>query len=132
MTLTERRKDDRALMAGHVAELARQYGLCAVVTGEQHGSRETSVDLTFPHGLKLTVKFRGRSHGAGPDTYVLSWHGVEDGWRLVPGAFGAVNTFHGHKATDVAHGFDSLLSLLERRFARITDGSAFCAERGEM
>jgi hypothetical protein len=128
--LTELRKADRALMAGTVAELARQYGLSAMVTGEQHGSRQTSVDLAGPHGLKLTVQFRGDTPQASPDTYVLSWHGVDidgQGWRLNPAEFGIVNSVHGHKATDVARGFSSLEALLTRRFTRIADGSAFIA-----
>jgi hypothetical protein len=124
-SLSERRKADRALMAGIVAELARVHGLNAIVTDEQHGSRKTSVDLAGPHGLKLTVQFRGSSPQAMPDTYVLSWYGVEAGWRLAPGVFGDVNPYHGHKATDVVHGFRGLAGLLARHFAAIADGSAF-------
>jgi hypothetical protein len=124
-TLTERRKADRAIMAGTVAELARQYELSALVTGEQHGSRQTSVELTGPHGLKLAVRFRGNTPQSAPDTYVLSWHGVKAPWQLWPGTFGDVNPYHGCKATDVARGFDALLWLLERRFTAIADGSAF-------
>jgi hypothetical protein len=124
-TLTERRKADRALMAGTVAELAVMHGLSAVVTGEQHVSRQTSVELAGPHGLKTAVRFRGNTPQSAPDTYVLSWHGVKAPWQLWPGAFGDVNPYHGTKATDVARGFDALLGLLERRFAAIADGSAF-------
>jgi hypothetical protein len=123
--LTERRKADRAVMAGHVAELAAEHGLDAVVTGEQHGSRQTAVGLTGPHGLRLTVQFRGSSPQSAPDIYVLSWHGVAAGWRLDPAAFGDVNRFHGHKATDVARSFTQLHYLLARRFQAIADGSAF-------
>lgn len=127
--LSAQRKADRAVMAGMVAELARGHGLSPVVTGEQHGSRRTSVDVTGPHGLRLAVEFRGSSPQSEPDTYVLSWHGVEDGYRLNPAKFGDVNPYHGHKATDVARGIISLDALLTRRFASIADGSAFTAER---
>jgi hypothetical protein len=130
-TLTERRKADRALMAGSVAELARQYGLRAVVTGEQHGSRETSVNLSGSNGLELTVHFRGDSVQREPDTHVLSWHmrsraDESKGWRLNPAAFsGGINPYHGRKATDVVHGFQALCELLKQRFAAIADGRAF-------
>lgn len=124
-TLTERRKADRAKMAGHIAELARQYGIGNLTTAEQHGSRQVSVDLAGPHGLKTTIQFRGNSPHSQPDTYVLSWHGVEDGWQLSPDTFGHVNPCHGHKATDVIRGFRPLLAALRWRFEDITDGSAF-------
>jgi hypothetical protein len=129
MSLTERHKADRALMAGTVAELAREHGLTAWVTGEQHGSRRTSVGLAGPHGLKLAMYFDGKSPQ--PDSYVLSWYGTEDGWRLNPGAFGNVNRFHGHKATDVAYDFNALVTKLGRRFAAIADGSAFTSDPEE-
>lgn len=123
--LTERRKADREAMALQVAELAGAYGLTASPKPEQPGTRETSVDIAGPHGLHLTVRFRGNSPQAQPDTYVLSWHGVEDGTRLHPGMFGNVNLFHGHKATDVARGFYQLKRILAERFMVISHGSAF-------
>jgi hypothetical protein len=123
--LTERRKADREMMAGTVAELARQHDLHATVTGEQHGSRKTAVELAGPHGLKLTVQFRGDSPSSLPDTYVLNWHGADKDWRLNPAVFSDVNPHHGCKATDVTRGFRALEALLLRRFARIADGSAF-------
>jgi len=121
-TLSASRKADRATMASAVAAQAAEYGLRAVHRIEEAGTRLTSVDLTGPHGLKLTVKFDGST---GNDMYVLSWHGVDEGVRLDPRRFGRVNTHHGHKATDVAHGFAQLRSTLRRRFAAIADGSAF-------
>jgi hypothetical protein len=132
MSLTERRKDDRALMAGTVAELAVMHGLSAVVTGEQHGSRQTSVDIAGPHTLGVTVRFRGDSPQDRPDTYVLSWHmrpwaDEGKGWSLNPAAF-VDQRSHDTKATDVARGFDTLAGLLARRFAAIADGSAFVTE----
>lgn len=121
-TLTERRKDDRAVMALGVAELAIEHGLTAWHTS---GPRMRGVDLAGPHGLKLSVQFRGDSPQARPDVYVLSWHGVEDGARLHPGMFNSVNPYHGHKATDVAYGFAQLMRILRERFTVIADGSAF-------
>jgi hypothetical protein len=90
--LTERCRADRAEMARQVAVLAVEYGLTA---WERSGTRERSVDVKGPHGLRLSVRFRGDSPQCEPDTYVLSWHGVDDGWRLVPVLFGDVNPHHG-------------------------------------
>lgn len=116
------RKGDRAAMALQVVDLAGEYQLAAWYIPEVKGTRRAYADLQCPRGLKLTVKFDGGSQD--PDTYVLSWYGVE-GARLRPGKFGSVNSYHGHKATDVAHGFAELLDLLRRRFASIRDDSAF-------
>lgn len=121
--LTERRKADREQMALQVAELAGAYGLTAVPHPELPGTREASVDVSGPLGLKLTVRFDGGKRH--PDTYVLSWHGVEDGVRLHWGMFGNVNPVHSHKATDVARGFAQLKRTLAERFMVIADGRAF-------
>jgi hypothetical protein len=126
-TLTSRRKADRAEMSRQVAGLAAEYGL----TAEQVTSTGmNSVDLAGPHGLRLTVRFYGSSTRGGPDpdTFCLSWYGVEEGARLHPGMFGNVNKYHGSKATDVAVGFAQLLRILRERFAVIRSGTAFITD----
>lgn len=123
--LSARRKADRAAMAHRVVDLADEYQLAAWHRPEAEGSRRTSVDLECPRGLKLTVTFDGDTRWNGPDVYVLSWYGVEDGTRLHPGMFRDVNPYHGHKATDVARGFADLEWTLRERFAVIRDDSAF-------
>ena len=130
--LSAQRKADRAVMAYMVAELARGHGLAAEIQPERGKSRRTSVNVTGPHGLRVTMTFDGNpARGIRPDTYVLSWHGVEDGYRLNPAKFGDVNPYHGHKATDVARGIISLDALLTaKRFASIADGSAFTWSAG--
>jgi hypothetical protein len=120
--LSARRKGDRQVMALRLVNLTGEYKLVANWIPEVKGSRRTHVDIEGPHGLKLSVRFDG--NGSDPDTYVLSWHGVED-VRLAPGKFYSVNKFHGHKATDVAYGWAQLMNLLRRRFAAVRDGSAF-------
>ena len=123
--LTERRKGDRAVMARQVADLAAEYGLTAF---EGSAPLERSTTIKGPHGLALVARFRGNSPQCEPDTYVLSWYtevAAQDGYRLNPGAFEAVNPHHGHKATDVVCSFPHLLDLLRDRFGRIADGSAF-------
>jgi hypothetical protein len=126
--LTARRRADRSEMAQAVCFLLGEYRqLTGTLRPEQDGSRKTSVEIEGPHGLKVTVHFDGAGAN-GPDTYVLSWHGVEDGVRLHWGMFGNVNRCHGCKATDVATGFAQLLRILRERFAVIADGSAFITE----
>jgi hypothetical protein len=135
--LTERRKADRAVMVKQVAALAEGHGITAEVRSGGRGplsdaSRAVSVNLAGPHTLGLTVIFDGNSPQSEPDTYVLSWHmrpraDEGKGRQLAPHAFGSVNSYHGHKATDVARGFAQLYYLLSRRFAAIADGSAFVA-----
>ena len=124
--MSAKRKADRGAMASQVAALAVEYGLTAVHRIEEPGTRRTSVDLSGPHGLRLTVKFDATLYA--PDTYLLSWHGVDEGTRLPPGMFGIVNSFHGHKATDVPRGFEQLTRILRERFTVIADGSAFVTE----
>jgi hypothetical protein len=125
-TMSAKRKADRGAMASQVAALAVEFGLTAVHRIEEPGTRRTSVDLSGPYGLRLTVKFDATLYA--PDTYVLNWHGVDEGTRLHPGMFGIVNSFHGHKATDVPRGFEQLTRILRERFAVIADGSAFVPE----
>jgi hypothetical protein len=120
--LTERRRTDRVVMAEQVALLAGSHGLTA---GVEVRKREAWVDLAGPHGLRLTVRFRKDSPQCEPDTYVLSWYGVEKGYQLNPDVFDSVNLYHGHKATDVTQGYRELCELLANRFSAIADGSAF-------
>jgi hypothetical protein len=125
--LTERRKADRLVMAQYVAELARAHGLRAEVRRVET-KRTVLVDLEGPHGLRLTVQFRGNSPQCEPDTYVLNWHmmpRMDDGYQLNPRVFEAVNPHHGCKATDVANGYRELTELLANRFAHIQGGTAF-------
>lgn len=126
--LTERRKADRVKMAAALVDLASAYQFAAHAEPEQPGTRRAAVRLEFPRGLRLTVDFDGAKRIQRPDVYVLSWHGVDDGVRLHPGMFGNVNRHYGHKATDVAHGFDQLLRILQERFRCIRDDSAFITE----
>lgn len=128
--LTARRKADRAAIACRIVDLADEFRFAAWHQPEHPGTRQTAVTLEFPRGLKLTVGIDGSGRGAGPDVYVLSWHGVDNGVWLHPGMFGRVNECHGHKATDVAHGAGQLLRILTERFRVIRDDSAFIITPG--
>lgn len=127
--LTERRKADRLKMVEGVRALAQRYGLEARVIDKPYGDamypQRIDVRLKHDRGLCLTVDFDGRS--CQPDVHVLSWHmdlDVRDLW-LAPAAWGSINEFHYHKATDVARGYDALLATLELRFGRLRNGEAY-------
>ena len=121
--LTERRKADRERMATELMALVREAGYSA----ERHdvGTRSIWIAISTAHGLCLNVDFDGSS--VQPDVHVLSWHGVESPYRLAPGFAPSVNQYHWHKATDVAHGFLALCTVLRTRLQAVRDGSAFQA-----
>lgn len=128
--LSERRKADRMMMAEGVRALAERYGLEAVVKDKPYGDTmyPQRIDCRLRHarGLCLTVDFDGKS--CQPDVHVLSWHMNSDAgavW-LNPSMWGSINLFHFHKATDIAHGYEDLLAVLELRFGRLKSGDAYC------
>lgn len=122
MALSEKRAADRLLMAQQVMDLVRRHGFtCDMDDGL--GPRELWVNIQTIHGLALTVDFDGNSPQ--PDTHVLSWHGVQAPHKLRADFAHGVNPVHWHKATDVCEGFDSLLSILDRRLTAIKEGRAF-------
>jgi hypothetical protein len=59
---------------------------------------------------------------AGP---LVHWHGASRRLRLLPGAWGSVNAFHGQKATSVPWGLSALPGVLRCGFQAVVDGSAF-------
>lgn len=61
---------------------------------------------------------------AGP---VVHWHGASRRLRLLPGAWGSVNAFHGKKATSAPWGLSALPGVLRCGFLAVVDGSAFVA-----
>lgn len=126
------RRVDRRVMAKAVAGLAKEPWTATLIAREDgpdahpiFDKRRTDVTLKGPRGLTVTVDFRGDSKLQREGTFVLSWHGVEDGAKLNPDQFQSVNQFHWHKATDVAEGFPMLLKVLELRMAAAVNGSAF-------
>lgn len=126
--LTEKRQKDRLKMAYEVTKLAEASG-AKVERQDFSGWKPRSIDLliTTARGLSLALDFDGES--VQPDVYVLSWHfrGTTD--ACLSDAFGNLNRYHYRKATDVAHGFDELLSVLAQRLDQALTGEAFDAER---
>lgn len=128
--LTERRKADRAKMADMVHALALEMGAAATIEHQPFGEihpHMIAVQIRTDRGLCLTVDFDGES--CQPDVHVLSWHTALDVDTCLADAFGSVNQSHYSKATDVAHGLDSLLAVLRQKLAMCADGSAYSAER---
>jgi hypothetical protein len=62
---------------------------------------------------------------AGP---LVHWHGASRRLRLLPGAWGSVNAFHGKKATSVTWGLSALPGVLRCGFQAVVDGSAFVVD----
>ena len=57
----------------------------------------------------------------------VHWHGASRRLRLLPGAWGSVNAFHGKKATSVPWGLSALPGVLRFGFQAVVDGTAFVA-----
>jgi hypothetical protein len=125
--LTEARKADRIKMADAVIALARSHHFTA---GRRDptlcGPREVVVELAMPRGLYLNVCFNGDGPDSMRDVHVLSWH-VRDNkkTKLSPYFWANVNRYHFQKATQVAYGFDLLMTTLHPAFAAISSGLAF-------
>ena len=125
--LSEKRAGDRKQMAKAVKDLALSLG-CKVEMregAEYPGPRAIHVGIEAPGDLCLTVEFDGDSWQ--PDVHVLSWHmALSSHAKLNPHTFGGtVNTYHYHKATYVAHGFDDLLIQLAAGLKMCQNGTAY-------
>jgi len=125
------RAADRETMARQVEALVAKYRAWTcerddVIDGTE--GRELWLNLSGPHGLKLTLDLDGDSHQQRQGTFVLSWHGVDADVRLAPTFAPSVNTFHWHKATDVCEGWADVLAVLARRLQSACDGSAFSTQ----
>jgi hypothetical protein len=128
--LTERRKADRNQMIAGVQCLLDRLGVEYRRNEKELAGmcpRRVSLELTLPRGLQLTVDFDGDSPQ--PDVHVLSWHVSTTSSACLSDVFQSVNEYHWQKATDIAHGFERLLALLESRIRAAQDGSAFSVER---
>ena len=131
-TLTERRAADRARMAAELTALAARYGATAATRdGLRDPGRELRIEIEHPSFLCVSVDLQGCTCQAVPDTYVIPWHmrGGPPGRRLAP-SFGAVNPYHGRKATHVVYGWEALRAEIERGLSAAADGSAFVAYEG--
>lgn len=125
--LSEKRADDRKVMADQIVKLAEQFG-CTLTRNDGDsclGPRAVLMAIQAPGGLCLNIDFDGGS--VQPDVHVLSWHmHHESNAKLDPDVFGGnVNPHHHRKATHVAHGFDALMDQLTTSLALCQNGSAY-------
>lgn len=124
--LTETRKADRAEMVRRLEALVLSKGATCEVEPPPSiwGPRAVMVAIEAARGLALSVDFNGDS--SQPDTHVLSWH-VKLGCntKLQAGFAPSVNSCHFRKATDIANGFDELLTIIGARLDSVNSGAAF-------
>lgn len=90
--------------------------------GRYHRVTASHTDLSALFWLEHRLDDRGEP--AGP---LVHWHGASRRLRLLPGAWGSVNAFHGKKATSVPWGLSALPGVLRCGFQSVVDGSAFAA-----
>lgn len=122
--LSEKRKADRAKMADMVVDLVREFGFGFDRCEGEASRREELVRVIAADDIHVSVDFDGESRQ--PDVYVLNWWITPGAIRLFDDSFAdSVNGYHRHKATDVAYGFDHLMSTLRARFSAISTGKAF-------
>lgn len=108
-------KADRERMA---AELVRTLPPGAALR-EPHDGREIVVRLETPCGAHCAVRFDGDS--TQPGTWVVTWNTRR---HMCP-SMGAVNPYHGCKATRVFYSFGRLVDGLRSDVERFADGSAY-------
>ena len=106
MKLTERKQRDRIRMAELLVEAVNNAGGAAHAV-ESITSRDIRIKVTAPGGAYVEVEFDGDSPQ--PDVFVATWNIDREHreTRFCP-SFGQVNSFHGRKASRVAHGFEAL------------------------
>lgn len=130
--LTEKRKADREKMAAAIIALATECGATAAIDPDWPGERAIMIRIQAARGLRLYIDFDGDS--SQPDVYVLSWHMSTDVDTCFADAFSRggrvpLNSIHWRKATDVAYGFDALLTALRASLLQAQSGEAFSPER---
>ena len=123
--LSATRAKDREVMARLIEEVAAPFAPTWECSREEEIPREICVRLKGPRGLSLTIDLDGDSMLSREGTFVLSWYGVQDPYKLALSFTPDVNPYHFHKATDVCYSFDVLLRVLKRRLQSAADGSAF-------
>lgn len=127
--LTERKKADREIMAQRIEALCKKHG--ATCERDEIMTRERCIHLNIEtqRGLSCSVDFDGDS--CQHDVHVVSWYirGMDRTPRLVDHfSNSGINPYHRMKATDIAHGFDELIEVMDHSLGMAMDGSAFMRE----
>lgn len=122
MTYTVARKADRTAMAKELVALVQQCGASVEQTDRCSIYPNTILlKIEAERGLFLNLRLDGKS--ANGDTHVLSWY--VDGDAKLSHVFPNRNEYHYQKATDIAHGYESLKEILQARLLSARDGFAF-------
>lgn len=128
--LTERRADDRLIMARALRDLTREVApmrvSCKILMDDGYNEKRVSVLISGSGGLTVRVTFAGDSPQTVPNTFVLSWHIDEprNGFTIDPKFAQDINTFHFRKATDVFYGFAVMMEMMRTRLEWMEDGRA--------
>ena len=127
--LSETRKADRQKMAEALAAICKEHGVhCEVLNCWQGKDTAWAVKIQADTGLSTTIDFTPDS--IQPNIFVLSWHfnslpdRSDRGYEINPEVFHDYNNYHFRKATDTAHGWENLKSVVTRRVKQIADGTA--------
>lgn len=131
VTLSETRKKDRETMGKHIQDLAGRVApmhvLVHLLLNRRGEDDYITVEIDGPHPLYCRFDLRRSSRRDMDNVFVLSWffRAASDNKRIAPDFAQDTNHFHGHKATDVAHGFENLMTILMDRFWKMEHGKAF-------
>lgn len=124
--LTERRAADRRTMADALATLLRTAG-ATVTEVEAYRPRTIRLEVRAPGGAICWPEWKGDSPR--PDIYVVTWNVAHDAPNRAAVrfavTFGNVNSYHFHKATRVAYGFEQLGAILAADVAACVSGAAY-------
>lgn len=132
--LSVKRKPDRAIMAGEIMALLRQYPEIKITLekeGEQgnwRGKRCTAITLQHDTGLSVSIELNGDS--SQPGVFILPWHfrGMSDtklaeSFGVAAGA--SINPHHRRKCMPCYHGFADMMDGLKACLEVIKNEKAF-------
>lgn len=124
--LTEQRAADRRTMADALATMLRTAG-AAVTEVERYQPRTIRLEVRAPGGGICWPEFDGES--CQPNVYVVTWNVAHDAPNRnairFAITFGNVNSYHFHKASRVAYGFEQLGAVLAADVAACVSGAAY-------
>lgn len=132
ISLTERRKADRILMAELTRKLAESLG-ATVVDKEPFRPNQIVFEIHHKGGAYLPLEFCGKS--CQPDVHVSCWNVRSDCPTCFADSFAdsfdGINPYHHRKCTVVAHGLNDLLMRLTCDLKKLNNGRGYSKERTE-
>jgi hypothetical protein len=131
MTLSTRRKADRAKMANILANALREAGAAVTIGPEDSESafyrRCTRVWISVEHDndrAEVMVNFDGSS--SQPDVHVCTWNTARG--SCFSWCMGNINPHHFGKVNVVCYGFEDLVQSLRSDVVKLASGAGFSAE----